>query len=499
MILAPFIRNMPRMRKWISNTTIALLAFCLTGVTTTAMPASSGQQWHLSDPFSKGQNLWAVISHRFSFDGKYSNNYYVREKIRWFQHQQYYLTQLTQNAQPYIYYVLQQTEKRGMPAEIALLPMIESNYNPFLYSKRGATGLWQIMPGTATGFGLLINWWYDGRRDVVASTNAALNYLQYLHDYFHNWLLAIAAYDAGEGTISAAIRYNRRHGRPTDFWSLPLPYETREYVPKLLALADIIKNHTRYGLHLTPVENRPFFTTVALTAQMNLEKLVKLSDSTSKLIRNLNPGFRRSSTMPNHTYNFLVPINKADQLQKNLAELETQTHPLTGKRIYHRVHAGDSLSILASRYHTSVTEIRQMNKLKSNVIQIGENLLIPEAQATPYTPVHNARISEDNIPGPKRIVHVVKAHETIAQIAHLYHVTSRQIYFWNNINKPKTLAAGDKLIIWKSLHLATKYHRVKRGESLSTIAHFYGTTVSKLRHLNHLSGDNIRIGQQLMV
>ena len=136
--------------------------------------------------------------------------------------------------------------------------MIESNYNPFLYSKRGATGLWQLMPGTATGFSLLINWWYDGRRDVVASTNAALNYLEYLHDYFHSWLLAIAAYDAGEGTVAAAIRYNRRHGYLTDFWSLPLPYETREYVPKLLALADVIKNHQDYNLQLNPVENGPF-------------------------------------------------------------------------------------------------------------------------------------------------------------------------------------------------------------------------------------------------
>ncbi|WP_304986043.1 transglycosylase SLT domain-containing protein [Coxiella-like endosymbiont] len=160
--------------------------------------------------FFHSNNLWTAISPHFAIYEKYVNNFYVQNQIRWFRPRQSYLYELTQNARPYIYYVLQQTRKRRMPAEIALLPMIESNYNPFLYSKRGATGLWQLMPETATGFGLLINWWYDERRDVIASTNAALNYLQYLHNYFHSWLLAVAAYDAGEGTVTAAIRYNRR-------------------------------------------------------------------------------------------------------------------------------------------------------------------------------------------------------------------------------------------------------------------------------------------------
>ena len=368
------------MRKWIFKTTIALLAFCLIDIAIIAMPDSSGPvassgrtAWHINNLFSHNQqNLWSTISQQFVLAGQYTNNYYVRKQIQWFRQQQYYLSELTKNAQPYIYYVFQQTKKRGVPSEIALLPMIESNYNPFLYSKRGATGLWQLMPGTATGFSLLINWWYDGRRDVVASTNAALNYLKYLHDYFHSWLLAIAAYDAGEGTVAAAIRYNRRHGCPTDFWSLPLPYETREYVPKLLALADVIKNHQGYSLKLNPVENGPFFTTVTLKTQMDLKKLVELSDSTLNLIRKLNPGFRRSTTLPHHTYNFLVPLDKANHLEQSLAELETSLKQPSEKWMHHRVHAGDSLSILANRYHTSAAEIRRMNRLKSDMIKIRE-------------------------------------------------------------------------------------------------------------------------------
>lgn len=493
------------MRKWILNTTIALalLAFCLIVVITAiAMSASPGKKWHVSNLFSHNQrNLWTEISQQFSLTAQYTNNYYVRKQIRWFRQQQYYLSELTKNAQPYIYYVFQQTKKRGIPPEIALLPMIESNYNPFLYSKRGATGLWQLMPGTATGFSLLINWWYDGRRDIVASTNAALNYLEYLHDYFHSWLLAIAAYDAGEGTVAAAIRYNHRHGYPTDFWSLPLPYETREYVPKLLALADVIKNHQGYSLQLSPVENSPFFTTVTLKTQMDLKQLVELSNSTLNLIRKLNPGFRRSITLPYQTYNFLVPLNKADHLEQSLVELETSPKQPLEKWAYHRVHAGDSLSILASRYHTSVAEIRRMNKLKSDMIEIGKNLLIPpEAEATTYIPVNNnSRVSEDNMPRLNRIVHTVKSHETIDRITHHYHVMLQRIYSWHN-DKQKNLSVGKELTIWQPTfkHLSL-YHRVRQGETLSTIAHYYGTTVSKLRRLNHISGNAIQVGQRLII
>ncbi|QTS83839.1 transglycosylase SLT domain-containing protein [Coxiella endosymbiont of Amblyomma nuttalli] len=389
------------MQKWIFNTAIALLAFYLISVTTIAMSTSRGGTWNTGDLLSHHQqNFWTAISQQFVLAEQYTNNYYVRKQIQWFCQQQYYLSELTKNARPYIYYVFQQTKKRGIPPEIALLPMIESNYNPFLYSKRGATGLWQLMPGTATGFSLLINWWYDGRRDVVASTNAALNYLEYLHDYFHSWLLAIAAYDAGEGTVAVAIRYNRLHRRPTDFWSLPLPYETREYVPKLLALADVIKNHQYYGLQLNPVKNGPFFTMISLKTRMNLRQLVTLSDSTLNLIRRLNPGFRRSTTFLHDAYNFLVPLDKANHLEQSLVELEASRYHkrLLEKWAYHRVHSGDSLSILANRYHTSIAKIRRINKLKSDMIGIGKNLLIPEAEATPYIPIRSSSISKDNVP-----------------------------------------------------------------------------------------------------
>lgn len=498
---------MPRMRKQILTTSLAIAAICLIGITSVATPSTTEHSWRIRDFFSSHRNFWTVISREFQLDHEYTNNYYVKKQIHWFRGRQDYIDELTRNAQPYIYYILQQTRKRGMPAEIALMPMIESNYNPFGYSKCGAVGLWQLMPGTASGFGLRINWWYDGRRDLVASTNAALNYLQYLHDYFHSWLLAIAAYDAGEGTVNNAIRYNRRHHRPTDFWSLPLPYETRAYVPKLLALAAVIKYHDRYGLSLIPLVNKPYLTTVTVKAQMNLRHLAKLADSSPKLIRKLNAGFRRWTTAPDHSYDLLLPIAKTETFKTNLAAASQKIRH-GAKWIYHRVHSGESLSIIADRYNTSIIALQRINKLKSSVLQIGEDLLIPTAQAQslPAHQVYNRKISEDGIPGPKRAVHIIKSGETIASIAHRYHVTPTQIYFWNNFNNHTKLRIGQKLIMWRSSHYTNHptssdgfYHRVRRGESLGLLAQRYHTTVSQLRRVNHLSATVIRVGERLYI
>lgn len=443
------------------------------------------------------------MSRDFQLDDEYIDNYYVLKQVRWFRKQQYYLFALTRNAEPYIYYVLQQTRNRGMPPEIALLPMIESNYKPFNYSRRGAIGLWQMMPGTASGFGLRINWWYDGRRDVVASTNAALNYLQYLHDYFHDWLLAIAAYDSGEGRVIAAIRYNRLHHRPTDFWSLPLPYETKIYVPKLLALADVIENHTRYGLRLVPVENKPFFTTIKLKKQMTLTRLAKLSNTSTKLIRALNPGFRRWATAPNHPYHFLVPIDKASIFHANLAKINRYASQKP-KWVYHRVLTGESLSIIADQYDTSIDALQKINRLKSSVLRIGEDLLIPAANAEPsFTRIHNRKIAEDHVPGPRRIDHIVKAHETVRKIAHRYHVKPQQIYFWNSFSRNDHLQINQEIVLWKTSrrHLAKNgfYHRVKNGESLSVLAHRYGLSILQMKRTNKLPSNTIRAGQRLYI
>lgn len=442
-----------------------LLVPCLFGMTTTATPLDTQRYGQFSNPFSNGSNIWEVLSSKFAIEGSYADNRYVRQQIRWYRKQTSYINDLSRNAKPYIYYVLEQTRKRGMPGEVAILPMIESDYNPFVYSNRGATGLWQLMPGTASGFGLVINWWYDGRRDVVASTNAALNELQYLHDYFHNWLLAFAAYDAGQGAVVNAIRYNRRHGRPTDFWSLPLPTETKIYVPKLLALAQILCHPKTYGVTLTPVANKPYFTTIKMKSQVSLQHVALLADSSTKMIQHLNAGFRRPDTMPHHQYNLLVPLNQISAFREKLVDKRTPD-PLSfhlafqDKWTYHQVRAGDSLRMLADRYNTSVNQIRKANQLDSHSpLQIGENILIPEAQAATLPARQSRAVSEDGIPGPRRIYHVMQRHETLEQVARHYHVSADDIWFWNEFTDNTKIHPGMRVAIWVSNNHSSTHHR----------------------------------------
>ena len=215
----------------------------------------------------------------------------VPRQIAWYKKHPEYIRKLSENARPYMYYVYHEVKKRGMPAEIALVPMIESGYDPYAYSHAGAAGLWQMMPTTAAGFGLHLNWWYDGRRDIYASTTAALDYLEYLHNFFHgDWLDALAAYDSGEGHVLSRIRYNAHHHRDTHFWALKLPRETRRYIPKLLALSQIIEHPRQYHVYLPPIPNKPYFSRITTPGQIDLNVAAKHAEIDINKIYELNPG-----------------------------------------------------------------------------------------------------------------------------------------------------------------------------------------------------------------
>jgi len=269
--------------------------------------------------FNYESNIWKAINRKFDLHGP-SNNQTVRKQITWFLRHPEEIHDLTYHSSPYIYYIFQEVKKRGLPPEIALLPMIESDYNPMGSSNRSAAGLWQLRPSTARGLGVHINDWYDGRRDIVASTNAALNYLQYLHNYFHNWLLAFAAYNSGIGTVTRALKYNKAHNRPMDFWSLPLPHQTRAYVPKLLAISTILSNPKTYNLHAFPVANEPYFTSVQSPHPISLHSIAKLTNTNIKTIHKLNPGIRSLQEAPNHKYNFLIPVTQVKKLELALQQ-----------------------------------------------------------------------------------------------------------------------------------------------------------------------------------
>jgi soluble lytic murein transglycosylase-like protein len=247
----------------------------------------------------------------------------IASEIEWFSLKHVYFDQIVDRARPYLHHIVEEIERREMPLEIALLPIIESAYRPTAYSPAGAAGIWQIVPGTGKRFGLKQNAWYDGRRDILASTQAALDYLGILHKRFEgDWLLALAAYNCGEGAVGNAIERNRRAGLSIDFWSLDLPRETQEYVPKLLAISTIIADPSEHNLVLDPIPNRPYLQEIHTgEGQLSLERVAALANMSIADLRSLNPGLMGPTTDPSGSYKLVIPISKARGLQQRLAAM----------------------------------------------------------------------------------------------------------------------------------------------------------------------------------
>ena len=231
-----------------------------------------------------------------------------------FVNNQHAVNRLSKSGQRYLFHTVKRAEELGVPVELALLPFVESEFDPYAQSLYGATGIWQFLPATGREWGLKTNWWYDGKRDVIASTEAALNFLIYLHRKFDNdWLLAIAAYNAGPGRVNRAIRENKRKGMATDFWSLRLPKETSAYVPKLLVLSELIKDPTAFGVTLPSIANRPYFTKIKTPGQVDLMQAADLAGMTPEAIYELNPGFSQWATDPSGPHYLLLPTGIADR------------------------------------------------------------------------------------------------------------------------------------------------------------------------------------------
>lgn len=459
---------------------------------------------------SSNGDLWSVLQHQFKLN-HYEKNPAVKAQIDWFLKRKKYIYKLAENAQPYLYYILTQVEKRKLPVEMVLLPMIESAYDPFAFSSAGASGLWQMMPGTASGFGLKQNWWYDGRRDIVASTNAALDYLSYLQNFFNgNWLLAIAAYDSGEGTVLSATRKNIAKGKPTDFWSLKLPRETQAYIPKLLALAEIISKPSKYHVPLPPTKNQPYMTQVDVGSQIDLQQAAKLSGLSLKELLKLNPGYNRWATAPDGPYLLVLPIENVAKFKANLAKLP-KSKRVSWKR--YTVEKGDSLGKIAHKFHTTTKLLKQVNKLNSDVIQIGDTLFIPlSMHRLPSDVIDSAKkyvdLEEAQKPGPQKVVHVVKKGDSLWSVAKKYHVTTAAVRYWNGLKYKEPITPGQSLIFWlrpKAQHTASgqkvvkAYYRVKPGDTLGKIAKKYNTNAMTIQFVNQLDSEIISIGQKLLI
>ncbi len=489
---------------------LSLLLACLANCSIFNPDPLSHDQGSLYYTSSKNTNLWLLLGRDLNMKHDV-NRPEVQQHIKWYMNHKGYLQDIAKHATLYVYYVLQEVKKRHIPSEIALIPVIESNYDPFAYSDDGAAGLWQMMPGTASGYNLKQNWWYDGRRDIYASTQAALNYLQYLHKFFHgDWLLAIAAYNSGEGTVNNAVNYNKRLHKPTDFWDLKLPKQTENYVPKLLAVATIIANPEQYPVKWPIAHLSPYLTAVSVGSQIDLSVAAKLADISIQELYELNPGYSRWATDPDGKHMLLLPANKAELFTENLAKLP-KSKRVTWKRYV--VKSGDSLIKISHTYETSPHLIMQVNDLKSNVIHIGQVLLIPRARKSFAKSVMDAvkhyLHHERKLPGPNRVVHIVQPDDTLWLIAKDYKVKAREIRFWNQLKRGQALQPGAELILWSQNN--TRSYRASRirpylikhtvisGDNLRDLSKEYHVSVAQLKKTNNLKSDTVRLGQILII
>jgi membrane-bound lytic murein transglycosylase D len=433
----------------------------------------------------------------------------IQAELDWYSKHAAYLERVTARAEPYLYYILQQLDKRHMPTELALLPVVESAFIPFAYSRSQAAGIWQFTPSTGLHFGLKQNWWYDGRRDIYASTNAALDYLQLLHDQFGSWLLALAAYNSGAGTVQAAIRYNQRRHRPTDFWHLDLPRETRHYVPKLLAVKAIVEDPQKYAVQLWPIPNRPYLAVVDLKSQIDLALAAKLAGIQLKELYLLNPGYNRWATDPDGPHRLLLPASHVANFKLALAKVPSSDRVTW---IRHRVRPGDTLSQIAVEYHTTMSIIRRTNHLHGNLIRAGHYLIVPHS-SQPYR-VYALAGGPRQITNPlpkgrgQKQTHTIRSGDTLWDLARRYGVGVRQLASWNGISTHTPLRPGKRLIIWvKPTHYASNASRfsapsgsgqvrtvsytVRQGDSLYSIARRFGVRIPEIRRWNDLGHKNL--------
>ncbi len=470
----------------------------------------------------KTADVWDRIRNGLGFDSVDQIRRRTRGEIEWFQRNQEYLDRMADRARFYLPYIVRQVEKRGLPSELALLPVVESAFQPFAYSPAGAAGIWQFMPGTGRVFGLKQNWWYDGRRDIVESTDAALNYLERLSAHFDgDWLLAIAAYNWGEGNVQRAIRRNRRAGKSTDFWSIRLPRETRGYVPRLLALATIVSDPQRYGLNLATIEDDPYFAVVNVDSQIDLAHAAELAGISLEEIYLLNPGFNRWATDPDGPHRLLLPQEQVQKFQQGLAEMPPEQRVAYRR---HQIRSGESLIVIAKRYRTSVRTIQTINGINGSRIRAGESLMVPVASRAfeDYKLSHDIRralaranrIPSDGI----KVTYRVRNGDSLWIIARRHNVRVRDLTRWNGLSTRSVIRPGQKLVIWKrkpygaSVTAAALPRKesasggedsdyvVTRGDTLSHIARWHRTSVDKLASINGIEPDQVlHPGQKLRV
>ena len=451
---------------------------------------------------------------RAEFALSYEQNRRIEVQRDWYVRHPDYLNRVFTRSQRYMPHIRAELERRGLPVELALLPIVESAYDPFAYSHGRAAGLWQMIPGTARRFGIKQNWWYDGRRDIVDSTRAALDYLDYLHGLNDgDWLNAIASYNSGEGNVLRAVRRNKSAGRPTDFWNLSVPKETSAYVPKLLALVDIVKDPAKYNLSLPVVPDEVQFAVSDIESQLDLALAAELAGVDVDTVYAYNPGYNRWSTDPAGPHSLLMPIDVSADFEKALAAVPASER-VRWKR--HKIGNGETISEIAEQYHTTPASIRTANNLRGNTIRAGHHLMIPVSTRplAAYSQSADARLerTQNRKRSGNKFEHIVKSGESFWTISRRYKVTTRQLSAWNGMAPGDTLTIGKKLVVWSHADLGPRTsptsslgnttrklsYTVRNGDSLYLIAKKFRISINELARWNNIDKDKIlRPGQRL--
>ena len=434
---------------------------------------------------------WSVVRQQFRLDHQL-NQPEVQQQIHWLMTHPKYFYKLNQ-AKPFIYHIITEIQKRHMPGELALIPMLESAYDPFAYSGAGAAGLWQLMPKTGKNLGVQGDWWLDGRRSINASTTAALNYFHHLNRFFKgDWLLAIAAYDCGEGTIKRLM--NQQPSYERSIWYLNLPHETQVYVPRLLALAEIIAHPDKYHINLPVVPHEPFFKEVYIDGQIDLNQAAKLAGVSYHDLLKLNPGFNHWATSPNHP-KLLIPIENAKQFAINLQRVPQSQR---ASFEHYRVKPGDTLSSIAFRTHSQAQLLAQINHIIPSQLKPGVVINIPTLKAKYITMKKNIHQIQPINPKLYKVIHIVQTHENMDTIAQKYQTTIALIKSWNP-QVSADLSPGDKLTIWRKTN-GEAFYIVKLGDSFNQIAQIHHISPLYLSRLNpHIKPQYLNPGMKIKI
>jgi membrane-bound lytic murein transglycosylase D len=453
-------------------------------------------------------DVWERLIHGFALP-ECSDHEDSLKWAQWYADHPDYMTRIFKRAQPWIFFITEELERRELPGELALLPIVESAYDPFAYSSGRALGTWQFIASTGKHYGLNQNWWYEGRRDVWASTHAALDYLSYMNDMFEgDWLLTLAGYNSGEGRVMRQVKKNTRAGKPADFWNLRLPRETRGYVPKLLGLTCLFKNPGQYDFEIPNTPDRQVITSVDLGRQTDLVLVSQMASVPIDILFTLNPGYNRWATSPDGPWRVVLPVEGAELLQASMQNMDPSALMKWDHVI---VEPGDSLSKIAARNHVPVSVIRSSNDINGDLIRVGQKLRLPRDDRMMVDPLYAQAALElqklqSGLIASQAVSHRVRPGESLSVIARRYHVSVKDLQRWNNISDPRTLQAGAKITVFHNpaqpapSSSGTVQYIVQRGDSLWTIARKYKVRVNDIKSWNDLGNSTvIQPGQSIKI